>query len=510
MAAVASLAVSFVARTKNFNKGVKRMKRHVDSFATSLKRSATRVAKWGAAIAAVATGAMVLLVRNSLKTVDAIAKTSDKLGIATEELIGLQFAAELTGVELTALNKGLQMMIRNIGDAAEGTGEAVEEFKKLGINAKAMLRLTPEKQLGVIADAMQKLGTSTERVATMTAIFGARNVGLLNTMRGGSAGLREFTAEAKRLGLTISRQGAAKIEMANDAMTRLKASAIGTARAFSEQLSPLIVIASDHLINMRVDSKRLTAQFVSGLESMALALDKFVDLAKKAPASIKAAQEGIKEVVLLGGAEAVSGLDQFVTGMENVRKALLVFSAVSAKAAFGVFSGARDRGTESLAVRLGKNLGKNIVQGFKSSPLKRSFLSFLSEAMRDFGNEARDQFKAIFDSLASAGKSNAIKALFDAARLEVAKIGEEAKRVAEEAARRAAESAAAIPKPDKPKAQAKVQSARVIDLTRISIEGLQLMRERKQKVEDEQLQETNRHLRTIANNTAGGSVAIAQ
>lgn len=166
----------------------------------------------GAGLAAMTTSAM--------KSIDALAKTADKIGITTEALAGLQFAAEQSGVSTETMNMALQRFTRRVAEAAIGTGEAKGALKELGINAAVLTRLPLDKQMGIVADAMQGVGTQADRVRLAMKLFDSEGVALVNTLAGGSAGLEAMAKEADLLGIAISRQDAARIEMANDALNK--------------------------------------------------------------------------------------------------------------------------------------------------------------------------------------------------------------------------------------------------------------------------------------------------
>ena len=68
------------------------------------------VAKVGAAAAAAGIAAMGALVASSMKSVDELAKVSDKLGTTTEALAGLHHAAEITGVSAALMDKSMQRL----------------------------------------------------------------------------------------------------------------------------------------------------------------------------------------------------------------------------------------------------------------------------------------------------------------------------------------------------------------------------------------------------------------
>lgn len=224
-----------------------------DQFSKPLKRVGESLRKVGRVAAigiGVATTAFVALTVSSFRTVDALAKTADKLGVTTKALAGLQLASELTGVSAQTLDQGLKNMIRNIADFRDGTGEAADELKALGFEASALARLSPEQQFAVIGDALNKVTDNTTRVNAAFKIFGGRATALLNTLKLGTKGLEEIAGQADRLGIAISRVDAAKIEQANDAVTRLKAGFKGIGNQIAVKLAPFLKVLSDRFTKL--------------------------------------------------------------------------------------------------------------------------------------------------------------------------------------------------------------------------------------------------------------------
>lgn len=191
-----------------------------------------------AAVAGV--GGMGMMVKGAMESIDSTTKFADRIGVSTESLIGLRHAAELTGVGTSQLNMGLQRMTRRLAEAAQGSGEAVGALKELGLDAAAMATLTPDQQFSRIADAMEGVGSQSERVRLAFKLFDSEGVALVNTMQGGSEALAGYTADAERLGISFSRVDAAKVEAANDAMDRLGKVFQGIAQTVAIELAPYI------------------------------------------------------------------------------------------------------------------------------------------------------------------------------------------------------------------------------------------------------------------------------
>ena len=153
---------------------------------------------------------------------DATAKAARALGETTENLSALQYAAQLSGLELQQLTDGLQQMVRATSEAADGAGGAAEAVGELGLNAAELEKLRPVEQLSKIADALADVQNQADKVRIAEALFGGGNArGFLTLLEKGSRGLEEMAQAAAELGVTYSAEEAAKVEEFNDRLARL-------------------------------------------------------------------------------------------------------------------------------------------------------------------------------------------------------------------------------------------------------------------------------------------------
>lgn len=210
------------------------------SLGNSAAASAMKVAKIGAAFATVGIAAGIALTKMSMQNVDALAKVSDRLGIATQSLAGLQHAASIAGVENATLEKSLVKLAVGVSDAADGTGIAKDAFIELGLSAALLEKMPIDQQMLKVADAMQGVELQADKVRLATELFGARGVAVLNMLGGGSKNLIEMAKEADHLGIAINRVDAAKIELANDAVTKAKGVFTGLGNQLATAFSPII------------------------------------------------------------------------------------------------------------------------------------------------------------------------------------------------------------------------------------------------------------------------------
>lgn len=231
--------------SKKLEGTLKKAKSGLSGLGSAIRSSATSFAKWAAAAVGAAVAAGAAIFKSQAASIDALAKTSDKLGIAVEDLQALRFAAEQTGVSANVLDTALQRMTRRVAEAAQGSGAAANALKELGLDAKALKNQTPDEAFASVAEAMEGVASQGDRVRLAMQIFDTEGVALVNTMQGGAAAINAFKKEAEELGLTLSRVDAAKVEQTNDAFNRINKILTGSLQQATAKIAPIITALAD-------------------------------------------------------------------------------------------------------------------------------------------------------------------------------------------------------------------------------------------------------------------------
>lgn len=291
--------------TKKFNRTTADSGTALQNYAGKAQVAAKAIAAFGVAAGAAAGAALVTLIKNGLEAGDALAKTSDKLGIATEELQSLRRAANLTGVESNTLDMALQRMTRRIAEAAAGTGEAVPALNALGLSAQELVRLSPDEAFARIADEMNKVSNQSQKVQLAFKLFDSEGVSLVNTLRLGSAGLADVSEQMRTLGVLLDRESAGKIEQTNDALSTLSLLWDGLGNQLAAQVAPVLTGIVNSVVEwinqmggMGVVASRVFAAMVDGAALVANSIDIVVRISKASVAGLKglwvALQRGIE------------------------------------------------------------------------------------------------------------------------------------------------------------------------------------------------------------------------
>ena len=381
MAIIGNVVVSVMASTKGLAKQLIKGQKRLKDFAKKAIKTLTGIGAAVTAGVAGAVGAGIAVMNSYAEKIDKIAKTSSKLGIGVGELQKLQYQAELTGVSAGNLNTALQRMVRRSAEAAKGTGAAKDALKELGLDAKELVKLSPEKQFYAISEAMQGISDQGHKVRLAMKIFDTEGVGLVNTMNGN---LQQMGEEFDKLGAKITNQQAGMVEAYNDSKTRLSAifSSFGiqlTAQ-LAEPFQKLITFISDTIVKM------------GGLEEAA---KKFAGFMLK---SIKLVLSGVAKLI-----DAFGSLESVMLKIEK----LSLQPGIMAEAVGSAITGSREIGSRAeRSLEIDRQLAANAKKtSFQDSDFAKgldNLLYDLTKNVTDGGVMVLDKHTAAVDETVKA------------------------------------------------------------------------------------------------------------
>lgn len=230
------LNVILSAKDKQFAKAMNDNARRVERFAkrsqkglgkttNSFNKMGKAAKGLGAALAgaALVVGAKKLIdkVKQVTAELDEIGKTADNIGLSTDALQELRTIAESSGMTFQEFTKGFAKFSVSVGEAATGTGEAVQAFKTLGIRLTTASGATKnaEALFNELSDALKDVKNDSDKASIAADLFGQKvGIKMLNLLRNGSAGMAKMRREARELGIVIDEQ---LIRNAEDAQTKL-------------------------------------------------------------------------------------------------------------------------------------------------------------------------------------------------------------------------------------------------------------------------------------------------
>jgi hypothetical protein len=234
------------------------------------------VAGLTAALAAAA-GSMVYLGNRAIEANDKIAKTADKVGLSTDALQELRYAADLAGVGQETLDMAMQRFSRRVGEAAQGQGELLGILKEYNIQIKdSQGKTRPLEDIFLdVADAIKNASSEQEKLRIAFKAFDSEGAALVNVMRQGSAAINDIRQDARNLGFVIEEDLVRNSEKANDELTKLKRIVGAELQSAVGELTPEITRLTQKLI----DNRDRISEIIDKMITMG---EKFVWLAGKA------------------------------------------------------------------------------------------------------------------------------------------------------------------------------------------------------------------------------------
>lgn len=250
-----------------FSGSVRNSSESVAFFSKSTAESAKTAAKWVAGIAAAAATAATALVKSSIDSADATGILAGKLGVTTEALSRLQYAAKLSDVSQGALESSLRKLATTLVSATDPASKAAKALGAIGLSASELLNIPADQQIARIGDALSRVENTSTRAALAQQIFGKSGQALLPLLAEGEAGIRALGDEAERLGVVISTKTAESAMAFNDNLDRLGSAVEGLGLAVAEKILPQMDALVLKIIELaqQEDTAKGIAAFISGI-----------------------------------------------------------------------------------------------------------------------------------------------------------------------------------------------------------------------------------------------------
>ena len=194
------------------------------------------------AAAIAAAGSLFGLAQSVANIGDEARKTAQGLGLTTEKLQQMQFAASIAGVKSQDFFNSLRKLTKTMSDASQGLVTYKKTYDALGISVTDVngeLRGSDEV-LADVADKFAAMPDNAKKTAFALELFGRSGARLIPFLNEGSKGIAKLGAEASALGFVMSEKTAKAAEEFNDAITRLQAVARGLQIIIGEKLMPVI------------------------------------------------------------------------------------------------------------------------------------------------------------------------------------------------------------------------------------------------------------------------------
>ena len=127
----------------------------------------------GAFAATAAAAGMGYFIKKSLDAADAIGKTADRIGVTTDALQEYRHAAELSGIQQSTMDKGLEAFTKRLGEARAGTGALVTYLNSYNETLLQNVQNagSTTDALKLIFGAMENMTSASDKAALSAAAF---------------------------------------------------------------------------------------------------------------------------------------------------------------------------------------------------------------------------------------------------------------------------------------------------------------------------------------------------
>ncbi len=284
-----------------------------------------------AAIGGIATGAFLELIHSTAEAGIQIAVTSEKLGVATDVLQELKYAADQSDVSFESLTVGLKFLSKNATEAAEGSAEAAKAFAGIALHGEnGRLKTADELLLNIIED-FDKVKDPIKQTELAMKRFGRSGIDLVPLLKKGTKGVQEFMQEAKELGLVMDKEALEASENFNHGLKRLTGSLIGLRNILGTPFIEGLAEGMTHVAHVIRDMQPFIRQVAAGIKD---AWERFkaigevvLDLGRRAKAAL--GDGGILGHIL-GAIDLLKVFEGLVIGLGVV----LVATGISAAASW--------------------------------------------------------------------------------------------------------------------------------------------------------------------------------
>lgn len=186
--------------------------------------------------------AVATFVGDQIALGDQIATTASRLGIGTDALQELRYAAAFSDVEVNTLESSLQRFSRGSAEAAAGSGEAKDEFRRLGISLRdASGNLRPAESLLLdVANAIQGTTDQSERIRIAFKLFGRDGVSMVTMLQNGGDAIEHLRRAARQSGGILPPEMIAQTAAADDELKSFGAALQGIKTQLTLALLPAV------------------------------------------------------------------------------------------------------------------------------------------------------------------------------------------------------------------------------------------------------------------------------
>jgi hypothetical protein len=227
----------------------------------------------------------------------------------------LQYAAKLADVDQETLSGSLEKLQLRLAEVAmEGSGPAALALRRFGLSASSLAAQGPVEAFTQLATIMEGIESPAERAKVAFDLFGKSGQGMLNIIAQGKDGLAGLRQEAADLGNKFTAIDTAKIDEADDAMTRVGLAVSGVGNQLAVKLAPFLTYTADLMVDFMKEGIKAGSFVSQAMDWVTTGLGWAVD----GVTLLKTGFHGLKAVVAEGVSYFLAGFDKVLAGIDYV------------------------------------------------------------------------------------------------------------------------------------------------------------------------------------------------
>ncbi len=271
-----TLTIDLIAEVGGFVRGMDKAERASEQWRKKITNDAALVGTAiGAAVSAVAAGT-ISFIKSTSEHVTETDRWAKSLGISTSALMQWQYAAEKAGLSSDNISDIFKDLNDKIGDAVlNKSGEAAQALDTLGLSAKKLQDLSPDKALLAIAKAMDGMN-----IAQKTNIYeslGNDLTKLMPLLNDGAEGLNKLRQASVEKGIAPSDDEIAKLTAVNKIFQDWEDSFEGFRNRFAVGLAGIDLSSLTNSFQS-IENTLTSPEVLQGLANMISGLGKVVNL----------------------------------------------------------------------------------------------------------------------------------------------------------------------------------------------------------------------------------------
>jgi hypothetical protein len=250
---VGQLTIEMAANIVRLQQDMEKAKNTVAGAMQSIQKSANMAAT---ALGAIGVGLSVAAftgwIRSAIDAADETNKMAQKIGVAVKDVAGLQLAFRQAGIEGGAL----QTSMSKLSVAIANGNDAFVAMNISTRNADGTLKST-RQVLGEVADKFASYEDGASKTALAVQLFGKAGADLIPLLNAGADSLDQFDEMARKLGLTLTAETAARAEKFNDTLDLMGQGFKGISMQVAADLLPTLEGLADQFFSSMTEGDRL-------------------------------------------------------------------------------------------------------------------------------------------------------------------------------------------------------------------------------------------------------------